>query len=254
MRIFSWNVNGIRAAWRKGMSAWLAQGAPDVLGLQEIKATPAQLDADQLTGHGYHVVWNPAKKPGYSGTATFSRTAPDEVILGFGEDRFDDEGRVTTTRHGDVWVVNAYFPHGQRDFARMDYKTDFYRAMAVFGDRLRATGKPVIICGDWNTAHQEVDIKNAKANRKTSGFTDEDRALVDEFVAAGWVDTFRALHPDAVDVYSWWSQRPTVRERNIGWRIDYHFASAEAMARVKAARVHMDVLGSDHCPVEVELD
>ncbi|MEZ4468422.1 MAG: exodeoxyribonuclease III [bacterium] len=140
------------------------------------------------------------------------------------------------------------FP-GQRDFARARTKTDFYRAMAVFGDRLRATGKPVILCGDWNTAHQEVDIKNARASRKTSGFTDEDRALVDEFVAAGWVDTFRALHPDAVDVYSWWSQRPTVRERNIGWRIDYHFASAEAMARVKAARVHMDVLGSDHCPV-----
>jgi len=251
MRIFSWNVNGFRAAWKKGLAEFLAQGDADVLCLQEIKARPEQLDADQLAAHGYHAVWNPAEKPGYSGTATLSKRPPDEVILGLGDPQFDSEGRVTATRHGDLWVVGAYFPHGQRDFARMPYKVDFFHAMLAYGARLRAAGHPVVICGDWNVAHTEQDIKNAKSNRTTSGFTPADCALLDEFVAAGWIDTFRRQHPDERDVYSWWSNRPGVRDRNIGWRIDYHFTTPETWPRIQDTRIHMDVRGSDHCPVEV---
>lgn len=254
MRIFSWNINGFRASWKKGLSDFLASGQADVINLQEIKARPEQLDADQLAAHGYHVVWHPAQKPGYSGTATLSKVAPDEVVLGLGDERFDSEGRVITTRHGDLTVVGAYFPHGQRDFARMPYKVDFFHAMLAYGSRLRAEGRHVVICGDWNVAHTEQDIKNAKSNRTTSGFTPEDCALLDEFVAAGWIDTFRRRYPDVRDVYSWWSNRPGVRDRNIGWRIDYHFVNPEAWPRVKEARIHMDVKGADHCPVEVEIE
>ncbi|MCA9541494.1 MAG: exodeoxyribonuclease III [Myxococcales bacterium] len=254
MRIFTWNVNGVRACHRKGeFLKFLADQAPDVLCLQETKAEPDQLPAELLSEHGYHVVWASAEKKGYSGTATFSKVPPAAIETGIGEARFDSEGRTIITRHGDITVVNGYFPHGQRDHARLPFKTDYYRAMLALGQRLRAEGGAVVLCGDWNTAHTELDIKNAKENRKTSGFTDAERALVDEFIAAGYVDAFRALHPDTRDVYSWWSSRFGVRERNVGWRIDYHLVAEEAFPRVSAARVHTKVLGSDHCPVELEI-
>lgn len=254
MRIVSWNVNGIRAATRKGFLDWLAAAQPDVLCLQEIKAMPEQLGPDLLSDHGYHVVWNPAKKKGYSGTATFSKVEPDAVQIGIGEDRFDDEGRILLTQHGDVTVINCYFPHGQRDHARLPYKTDFYRALFVWGQAMRAAGKKVCITGDWNTAHNDIDIRNYKSNRKTSGFTLPERQLVDEWVEAGWHDAFRALYPERGDMYTWWSQRGDVRARNVGWRIDYHFVADELWPRVQDALIHTQVMGSDHCPIELVLD
>lgn len=251
MRFYAWNVNGIRACARKGFLDWLAEAQPDVLGLQEIKAMPEQLGADLLTEHGYHVVWNPAERKGYSGTATFSKVEPDEVVLGLGEARFDCEGRTTITRFGDTTFINAYFPNGKRDLSRIPYKTDFYRLMLEVANARVAAGEKVIIAGDWNTAHHEIDLKNWRANRKTTGFRPEERALLDEFEAAGWVDSFRKLHPEAEDRYSWWSNRKGVRERNVGWRIDYHWVSANLWPAVTGAEIHADVLGSDHCPVSV---
>ena len=254
MRLYSWNVNGIRACTRKGFLDWLKATQPDVVGLQEIKAMPEQLGPDLLEDHGYHVVWNPAERKGYSGTATFCKTVPDEVVLGLGEARFDCEGRTTITRFGDLTFINAYFPNGKRDLSRIPYKTDFYRLMYKVANERRAAGQKVIIAGDWNTAHHEVDLKNWRANRKTTGFRPEERALLDEFEADGWVDSFRAQHPEAVDRYSWWSNRKGVRERNVGWRIDYHWVSAELAPLVTGAEIHSDVLGSDHCPVSVTVD
>jgi exodeoxyribonuclease-3 len=253
VRLISWNVNGIRSAQRKGFLEWLERERPDVLCLQETKARPDQLDEALLRGHGYHAAWHSAEKPGYSGVATFAREAPDAVRVGLGVEAFDREGRVLVTRHGDVTLVNAYFPNGQRDCSRVPFKTDFYRAMLAFLEGLRAGGERVVVCGDFNTAHQPIDLKNWRANQKTSGFLPEERVLLDEYVAAGWVDAFRRLHPDATDHYTWWSNRPGVRARNIGWRIDYHFVAPELWPRVRAARLHMDVPGSDHCPVELEL-
>ncbi len=254
MRLFSWNVNGIRAVHRKGLFlSFLESAQPDVLCLQETKAWPEQLESDLLTDHGYHVVWAEAEKKGYSGVATFSRVPPDEHQVGLGVEQFDREGRTVITRHGNVLLMNSYFPNGQRDHARLPYKTEFYREVLRWGQEKRAEGFEVAICGDWNTAHHEVDLKNWKSNRKTSGFTEPERALVTEFCDAGWHDAFRRLYPDAVDVYSWWSNRVGVRDRNIGWRIDYHFVADELWPRVKDARIHTDVMGSDHCPIELEL-
>jgi exodeoxyribonuclease-3 len=258
MRLFTWNVNGIRSVGRKGLLEWLAAEQPDVLCVQETKATAEQFETQAVRDLGYDVQWHAAVKPGYSGVATFSRGAaaapPGTTVLGLGEARFDDEGRVLVTRHGDVTVINAYFPNAQRDLGRLDYKTDFYRAMLAFAERRRAAGETVVICGDWNTAHRAIDIENWRGNQKASGFTPGERALVDEYLAAGWVDVFRALHPELARQYSWWSNRPGVREKNVGWRIDYHVVAAETMPRVRAARIHMEVLGSDHCPVELALD
>ena len=203
MQLVSWNVNGIRACQRKGFCDWLAEAQPAVVGVQEIKARPEQLDEALLSEHGYHVVWNPAKRPGYSGTATFCKREPDEVVLGLGEARFDDEGRTTITRFDDLTFINAYFPNGKRDLSRIPYKTDFYRLMLEVANARRAAGERVIIAGDWNTAHHAVDLKNWRANRKTTGFRPEERALLDEFEAAGWIDSFRRLHPEARDRYSW---------------------------------------------------
>jgi exodeoxyribonuclease-3 len=253
MRLFTWNVNGIRAAARKGLLGWLAAEKPDVLCVQETKATAEQFETQALRDLGYTIHWHAAVKPGYSGVATFSRVAPDAHDVGFGEARFDDEGRVLVTRHGDVTLINAYFPNAQRDLGRIDYKTDFYRKMLAFAGERRARGESVVICGDWNTAHRNIDIKNWRGNQAASGFTPAERALVDEFLDAGYVDVFRARNPQLEDQFSWWSNRPGVREKNVGWRIDYHLISADLLPRVTDARIHMAVLGSDHCPVELAL-
>ncbi len=254
MRLFSWNVNGLRSVARKGFLDWLDRSAPDVLCLQETRVLPAQLDDALLSAHGYHVVWHAAQKPGYSGVATFSRRPPDAVGAGMGVEAFDREGRVVVTHHGDVTLVNAYFPNGQRDCSRVPFKGEFYRTMLTFLERLRSEGRQVVVCGDFNTAHRAIDLKNWRSNQKTTGFLPEERALFDEYVAAGWVDAFRAMHPDVPDRYTWWSNRPGVRERNIGWRIDYHLVAPELWPRVRAARIHDDVRGSDHCPIELELE
>lgn len=253
MRLFSWNVNGIRAVERKGFLSWLQSERPEVLCLQEVRAEPEQLSHALREGHGYHVVWNPAQKKGYSGVATFSLTPPDEVSTELGEARFDEEGRVIRTRHGRVILYNVYFPNGGREHARVPYKTDFYRALLKRAQVDLATGAPVVICGDFNTAHQPIDLARPQANVKTSGFLPEERALVDEYLKAGFADAFRVLYPLARERYSWWSNRQGARGRNIGWRIDYHLISRAHLGEVIDARIHDKVLGSDHCPVELEL-
>ena len=255
MKLFSWNVNGIRACHRKGQFIKLLETfEPDVLCIQETKAWPEQLDDDLLADHGYHVTWAQAEKKGYSGVATFAKAQPDGCRVGLGIEAFDREGRVVVTEHGDITVVNAYFPNGQRDHARLPYKTDFYRAMFAFGQAERARGRHVVICGDWNTAHHEIDLKNWKSNRKTSGFTEPERDLITEFCDAGYLDAYRTLNPEKGDRYTWWSNRVGVRERNIGWRIDYHFVNEELWSRVTGAEIHDQFMGSDHCPIELELD
>jgi len=254
MKIISWNVNGIRACHRKGEFLKLIEiHQPDFLCVQETKAWPEQLDEDLLTDHGYHVTWAKAEKKGYSGVATFARQSPDASTVGFGIEKFDREGRVVISEIGTITLVNAYFPNGQRDHARLPYKTDFYRAMLTFAEAERTRGQRVIICGDWNTAHHEIDLKNWKSNRKTSGFTEPERALITEFCDAGYLDTFRTLYPTRDDIYTWWSNRSGVRDRNIGWRIDYVFASEDLRAHIVDARIHDKQLGSDHCPIELEL-
>ena len=254
-KILSWNVNGIRACHRKNaLLPLLETHQPDLLGLQETKAWPEQLDSDLLADHGYHVVWATAEKKGYSGTATFSKIPPDEIQVGLGIEEFDREGRVIITRHGDLSFFNAYFPNGQRDHARLPYKTRFYRAALSWGKAEVARGQRVVMSGDWNTAHHDIDLKNYKQNRKTSGFTLPERALIDEFIDAGFVDAFRCQHPEVSDVYTWWSNRAGVRERNIGWRIDYHFVDQQTMPAVRSTNVHSETLGSDHCPIEIVID
>ncbi len=254
MKLVSWNVNGIRSVHRKGkFLSFIEAHQPDVFCVQETKAWPEQLDEDLLSEHGYHVVWAQAEKKGYSGVATFSKTAPDSAEVGLGIEAFDREGRVVITRYGTLTVLNGYFPNGQRDHARLPYKTDFYRALLKWGQAERAAGQEVVICGDWNTAHHEIDLKNWKSNRKTSGFTEPERALITEFCDAGWHDVFRRLNPELGDVYTWWSNRVGVRDRNVGWRIDYHFVSDELWERVDDAKIHCGQMGSDHCPIELTL-
>ena len=254
MRLFSWNVNGIRAVARKGFLAWLEAEKPDVLCIQETRASEDQLDEALLSGHGYHAVWVSAEKKGYSGVATFSRREPEEVAVGLGEARFDKEGRLVMTRHGDVWLFNGYFPNGGRTHDRVPYKLEFYTALLAHTRPMLARGEQVVITGDWNTAHQAVDLARPKANVKTSGFTPVEREAFGEFLEAGYVDAFRALYPDAVDQYSWWSNRSGARGKNIGWRIDYHLVSENLMGRVRDARLHTSVMGSDHCPIELVLE
>ena len=256
MRIVSWNVNGLRACVRKGFPGFLAECAADVVGIQEVRALPEQLDRAACIPPGWHASFAPAKRPGYSGVAIYSRTAPDDIEIGLGEPRFDDEGRLITARFGRLFVVNGYFPKGSgrdRDNSRVPYKLDFYRAVFDRIERLKRRG-PVFVIGDFNTAHEEIDLARPKDNVKTSGFLPEERAELDRWIASGWVDTFRARHPGESGHYTWWRQWGGARERNVGWRIDYVLASRAAARRVTDAFIWPDVHGSDHCPVGVDVD
>ena len=254
IKVVSWNVNGIRAAAKKGFLEWLRQTQPDVLLLQETKAWPEQLDAQLLSEHGYHCVWATAEKKGYSGVSTWSRIAPDASQVGLEIERFDREGRTVVTDHGRLRIFNGYFPNGQRDHGRVPYKLDYYAAVLDAAELARAEGRLVLISGDWNTAHRAVDLARPKANRKTTGFLPEECAWMDRWFDAGYHDSFRSMNPDAVDAYSWWSFRSGARERNVGWRIDYHVVSDELLPMVTSATIEHEVFGSDHCPVTIELD
>ncbi|MCB9832170.1 MAG: exodeoxyribonuclease III [Planctomycetes bacterium] len=253
MLFVSWNVNGIRAARTKGLLQWLDRSRPDVLGLQEIKARPEQLGADLLEEHGYHVVWNPAQRPGYSGVATFSRTEPDEVELGFGIERFDVEGRVIGSRHGKVWFYNVYFPNGGAGDERLQYKLEFYEALREHLNARVARRQKVIVAGDWNTAHREIDLARPGPNRKISGFMPIECDTLDLWFQDGWIDSFRHFHPDRAGAYSWWSMRAGSRERNVGWRIDYQVVSKNLAKDLESAAIWPEVPGSDHCPIALEL-
>ncbi len=252
MRIFSWNVNGIRAAERKGFLDWLQKEKADVICLQETKARPEQLSEDLLKPSGYFTFWHCAEKPGYSSVSIYTKKEPETVLYGMGLDIFDREGRVLTADYGDVAVVSAYFPNSQREGLRLPYKLDFCRAIHKFCDSLKKKGKHVVLAGDYNIAHKAIDLKNPKSNENNAGYLPEERAWMDEFTQAGYVDTFREFEKGP-DHYTWWSYRRNVREKNIGWRIDYFCVNPEFKDRLKASKIHPQVMGSDHCPIELTL-
>lgn len=252
MKLYSWNVNGIRAAEKKGFLAWLSMVSPEIVCLQETKARVEQLSASLVKDHGYRTYWHSAVKAGYSGVATFCRIEPLYVQEGLGIERFDREGRVLLTEHENFLLYNIYFPNGQRDGERLAYKLDFYEELLAIIDDQVDSGNNVIIAGDWNTAHKEIDLANPQANSKTSGFLPEERALLDKYEDHGYVDTFRLFHPEP-GRYSWWTYRFGARDRNVGWRIDYFWVNEGFAELVADAEIHSDVTGSDHCPVSLSL-
>ena len=254
MRIVSWNVNGLRACARKSFPAFLRESKADVIGIQEVRALPEQLDHATRAPSAWYTCFAPADRPGYSGVAIYSRAEPDSVEIGVGERRFDKEGRLIVARFGRTFVVNGYFPKGSgrnRDNSRVPYKLEFYAAVLARAQQLRRRG-PVFVIGDFNTAHEEIDLARPKENAKTSGFLPEERAAFSRWIDAGWVDTFRARHPGETDHYTWWRQWGGARERNVGWRIDYVLASPSAAKRVTGAFIRPEIMGSDHCPVGVD--
>ena len=256
MRIYSWNVNGIRACARKGFIQWLQGSEGDIVAVQEVRALEEQMDDDVRTPDGWHTHFSAAERKGYSGVGLYSKPEIDHVQTSLGEDRFDLEGRVQIATFGGLTLVNGYFPNGSgknRDNSRIPYKLDFYRAVFDALEPAKAAGAKILVLGDFNTAHREIDLARPKSNTKTSGFCPEERAELDRWLDAGWVDTFRDRAPQQEGAYTWWSQRFGVRERNVGWRIDYVLASPGAMPFIEDAFIHPDVKGSDHCPIGVDV-
>jgi exodeoxyribonuclease III len=252
MRIISWNVNGIRAADRKGFFDWFKQDSPDVFCVQEIKAMPNQFPPHLKNTPGYHVYINSAERKGYSGVTTYSKIKPIHVKNGFGIEKFDSEGRTLITEFEDFILFNIYFPNGKQSQERLDYKLEFYDTFLAYSDNLKAEGKNIVVCGDFNTAHKEMDLARPKANEEISGFLPIERAWIDRFIDHGYTDTFRKFNTKP-DQYTWWSMRTKARERNVGWRIDYFFVNDEFLPKVKDAFILSDVMGSDHCPIGIEL-
>lgn len=256
MKIVSWNVNGLRAAHKKGFCSWLHSSGSDIVGVQEVRAQAQQLPDEARTPEGWHTHFVHATRAGYSGVGLYSRLKPDCVDTLLGHEDLDCEGRLQVATFGQLTVVNAYFPNGngkERDNSRIPYKLRFYGALFERLKRAHEKGERLLVMGDFNTAYAELDLARPRENRETSGFRPEEREELGRWLAAGWVDTFRHFQP-AGGHYSWWSQRGGARERNVGWRIDYVLASPGAMAFVRAAAIHPDVRGSDHCPVSVTLD
>ena len=252
MKLFSWNVNGVRAIEKKGFLDWMSSELPDVLCIQETKAKFEQLPDTLQNIDGYYSYWHSADKLGYSGVATFCREEPLHVQYGLGIEKYDQEGRVLITEFENFLLYNIYFPNGQKDEFRLQYKLDFYNDLLVILNDQVESGNNVIVAGDWNTAHQPIDLANPKANENYSGFLPVERAQLDEYVEHGYVDSFRLFH-DEPNRYSWWTYRHGARERNIGWRIDYFFTNQEFANQITNADIHENVMGSDHCPVSLEL-
>ena len=249
MKLVSWNVNGLRACLGKGFLDFFSAADADAVCLQETKMHQEQAD---LELPGYQQFWNSAEKKGYSGTAVFTRVLPLNVTYGIGMAEHDSEGRVITVEYEPFYLVNCYTPNAQRELARLEYRMkweDDFRAYLMSLD----AKKPVVLCGDMNVAHQEIDLKNPKTNRRNAGFSDEERAKMTELLAGGFVDTFRALYPDVTGAYTWWSYLRRARDTNAGWRIDYFIVSERLRGAVHDSRIRADVMGSDHCPVELDL-
>ena len=249
MKFISWNVNGLRACLKKGFMESFRQLDADIFALQETKMQPDQAILDLP---GYRQYWNSAEKKGYSGTAVFTRHEPMAVTYGLGLEEHDHEGRVITLEFADYYFVTVYTPNSKRELERLDYRMvweDAFRAYLLDLD----SKKPVIVCGDLNVAHKEIDLKNPKTNRRNAGFTDEEREKFTELLAAGFTDTFRALYPDKEGIYTWWSYLRKARETNAGWRIDYFVTSERLQGSIKEATIHNEIFGSDHCPVGLEL-
>lgn len=254
MQIISYNVNGIRAAIKKGLIEWLEAAAVDVLCVQETKASPADIDISIFTSLGYHVAWYPAQKKGYSGVAIFSKKKPDQIVYGNGFEMSDAEGRVVRVDIGDLTIVNAYFPSGTSGDERQAYKYQWLKEFSQYIEALKKERPEIVVAGDYNIAHKEIDIHDPKGNKKSSGFLPEERAWMDQFLANGWVDSFRVIHPEATGAYSWWSQRfPSVRLNNKGWRIDYLCTTETLAKKIKNATILPEVKHSDHCPILVVL-
>ncbi|WP_271004356.1 exodeoxyribonuclease III [Listeria seeligeri] len=250
MKLISWNVNGLRAAVKKGFLEYFDSVDADIFCLQETKLQAGQIDLDLPSYKDY---WNYAVKKGYSGTAIFTKKEPLSVQYGLGIEEHDTEGRVITLEFEKFFMVTVYTPNSQAELKRLDYRMTFEDAILAYVKKLDET-KPVVLCGDLNVAHEEIDLKNPKTNRKNAGFSDEERAKFTAFLEAGFVDSFRYFYPDLEDAYSWWSYRMNARARNIGWRIDYFVVSERLKDNLVDAKIHPDVLGSDHCPVELELN
>ncbi len=252
-KLLSWNVNGIRAAEKKGFLDWLAGSNADLVAVQETKAHPDQLSPALLNPPGYLSAWNSAERKGYSGTVTYSRQAPLQVVKGLGEQRFDNEGRVLIHEFEPFVFFNIYFPNGGRGPEYVAHKLAFYRRFLEVARGYMQAGRPVVMTGDVNTAYAEIDLARPKENGTHSGFMPEERQGLGEFFQAGLVDTFRLLHPDTVK-YSWWDMVTRARERNVGWRLDYFMVSPDLVPCLRAADIHDEVMGSDHCPVSLVLE
>ncbi|MBM3382377.1 MAG: exodeoxyribonuclease III [Betaproteobacteria bacterium] len=255
LKIYSWNLNGIRAAVRNGFLDWLQKEQPDILLMQEVRCADADLNPEWLEPFGYKSYWHSAAKKGYSGVGIYSKVAvaAENVIVGLGDPQFDSEGRFLGIVHENILIASAYFPNSQRDTLRLPYKLDYCNLVLEFLNRQRSLGREVVLGGDFNIAHTPLDLANPKQNEKNAGYLPEERDWMTRFIEAGYVDTFR-LFEKGGGHYTWWSQRPGIRERNIGWRLDYHFITPGLVDRVVTARIFPSVLGSDHCPVSLELN
>ena len=250
LKMISWNVNGLRAATQKGFWEFFDQADADLFGLQEIKLSQGQYDAEK---EGYHVYWNYAEKKGYSGTAVFAKKEPLSVSYGIGIEEHDHEGRVITLEYEKFYFVTCYTPNSQDELKRLSYRMEWEDAFRAYLLKLNEK-KGVIVCGDLNVAHEEIDLKNPKSNRHKAGFTDEERGKMTELLSAGFIDSFRYFYPDRKDIYSWWSYRFHAREKNAGWRIDYFLVSKDLEKSMQDAIIHTETQGSDHCPVELLID
>ncbi len=254
MKLYSWNVNGIRAAQKKGFLDWLHAEQPDVLTVQETKAWPEQLDPELRQPEGYHSWWVHAERKGYSGVGLYSKTEPRDVKLGLGIKKFDSEGRTIIADYGDFTLMSTYLPNGKGSEERLRYKMEYKEAFLDYANGLRSEDKPVVFCGDINTAHNEIDLTHPKPNAKYSGFLREERDWMDKVVEQGYIDSYRHLNPEQEGAYSWWSLRSGARAKNVGWRIDYFFISPDLLDKLAAAEIHADVMGSDHCPISLTLE
>ena len=249
MNLISWNVNGLRAVLNKGFMDFFMAEQPDIFCLQETKMQPEQAD---IKPEGYEVYWNSAVRKGYSGTAVFSRIKPNAVMIDLEQEEHGSEGRVLTLEYDDFYLVNVYSPNSQRELARLDYRMIWQDDFRTHLKRLDAK-KPVIICGDMNVAHQEIDLKNPKSNQKNAGFTPQEREKMTELLEAGFIDSFRYLYPEQTGAYTWWSYMFNAREKNVGWRIDYFLVSGRIKEQIREAKIYSEVTGSDHCPVGLEI-
>lgn len=252
-RLVSWNVNGIRACVNKGFVEWMSNYQPDYLCLQEIKALEDQFPEEIFQQKEYNFFINPAQKKGYSGVAIFSKEKPIKIIDKIGIEKFDVEGRTLIAEYADFVLINCYFPNGQRDHGRVPYKLEFYDEILKIYNAYIKEGRKVIITGDYNTAHHPIDLANPKANKKTTGFLENEREWIDKYLAAGMIDCLRFFEPSTEGIYSWWTYRSNCRERNIGWRIDYFMASENLRESLQGSKHLPEVLGSDHCPIELTL-
>lgn len=252
MKIISWNVNGIRAAHKKGFLDYFSSINADIFFIQETKAQPDQLPKELHSPSGCKSWWQSAQKKGYSGTAFWSKKMPDEVE-NLGIDEFDAEGRMQVVHFGNLTILNGYFPNSQAEGARLDYKLGFNKAVKERGDKLAAQGKTVIVTGDFNVSHKPIDLARPKENEKNPGYLPEERAWMDSFIDNGWTDTFR-MFEKGPHHYTWWSYRGGARDRNVGWRLDYFCVNDSAKNQVRSSLIHSDIRGSDHCPIELELE